>query len=467
MMTVSVFGTGPSEGSFLIESIRQFLHTQLATNEFFSGGMILMAVGAAVALLRDVPRRVGHWVWRRVILTVTVRSEDEAFQWVQHWLALQPYSARARRLTAFSARSERERERDEKAGPKVRFAPDVGTHWFFYRGTPLSLHRERNEPEEGGRSVRTRESFQIRMMSRNRQVVVDLLEEARRLYLPESDVLSVMVSTYGTSWESAFRQPRRPADTLVLADGLWEEVVADARQFLASEDYYHAHGVPHRRGYLLHGPPGSGKTSLVKTLASELGLDLAVLNLNRADLDDDELLSLLGELSEKRVILLLEDIDAIFADRRRSDDANRSGVTFSGLLNALDGVGSAGGLMMVMTTNHPGRLDPALIRPGRCDRRFHLGAPTPAQAERLFRNMIPGHDGLAGRFGRLLTNPTASMAALQDLCLRHRFDPPALFDDPEALAVLGGRVPTILAEQRERCLEVKSPEGGPTPTTRT
>ena len=70
-------------------------------------------------------------------------------------------------------------------------------------------------------------------------------------------------------------------------------------------------------------------------------------------------------------MLVLEDIDALFIERESTGAS--SSISFSGLLNAIDGPASQEGRMLFMTTNHPDRLDPALIRPGRVDMQAELG----------------------------------------------------------------------------------------------
>jgi hypothetical protein len=67
----------------------------------------------------------------------------------------------------------------------------------------------------------------------------------------------------GTTWTSAKRKQRRPLSSIILQEGVIQSLVADAREFMATEDWYTTAGIPHRRGYLLYGPPGTGKSSTI------------------------------------------------------------------------------------------------------------------------------------------------------------------------------------------------------------
>lgn len=157
-------------------------------------------------------------------------------------------------------------------------------------------------------------------------------------------------------------------DSVVLDQDLAQELVEDIQRFQQSAEWYRDKGVPYRRGYLLHGPPGTGKTSFTQAVAGQLNLNICYLNLSGGTLDDDSVNSLLNEAPPSSIILL-EDIDGIFVERSSVQKKSRGRqVSFSGLLNALDGVRSQEGRILFMTTNHRERLDPALLRPGRADK---------------------------------------------------------------------------------------------------
>lgn len=177
-------------------------------------------------------------------------------------------------------------------------------------------------------------------------------------------------------WNHRNDLPLRALDTVILKDGQRDTLAADVAQFIASEDAYNRMGVPWHRGYLFHGPPGTGKTSLARALATEFNLDVWYIPLS--DLDEDtKLLGLIAEVGAGSM-LLLEDIDTLrAATDRNAPDAEPAqqtpfGISAGGLFNSLDGVATPHGLITVMTTNHIDRLDPALIRTGRVDRQLHV-----------------------------------------------------------------------------------------------
>jgi chaperone BCS1 len=129
---------------------------------------------------------------------------------------------------------------------------------------------------------------------------------------------------------------------------------------------------------LLYGLPGTGKSSFISALAGHFGYSICILSLSERTLDDDRLNYLLNN-APPNCFLLLEDVDAAFVSRDLFDNAQHRAyegmtrVTFSGLLNAIDGVTSTEERILFMTTNHIDRLDSALIRPGRVDVKQYFG----------------------------------------------------------------------------------------------
>ena len=153
-------------------------------------------------------------------------------------------------------------------------------------------------------------------------------------------------------------------------------------------------------------------------LAGELGYDICILNLSDAGLTDDRLAHALSTTPPTSLVLL-EDVDAAFVQRDPTDRRS-SHVTFSGLLNALDGVAAGEERILFMTTNHLERLDPALIRPGRVDVIHQIGTASTSQVRRMFLKFFPGEQRRAEAFAAAVGPAELSMALLQSFFMLYR-----------------------------------------------
>ncbi|KAI4387768.1 hypothetical protein MLD38_000173 [Melastoma candidum] len=180
-------------------------------------------------------------------------------------------------------------------------------------------------------------------------------------------------------------------DTLAMDPTKKKEIVDDLEKFTKGKEYYAQIGKAWKRGYLLYGPPGTGKSTMIAAMANFLNYDVYDLELTTVK-DNSELRKLLIETSGKSIIVI-EDIDCsldltgqrkkqVKKDDENDDPAKKlaneedkpSKVTLSGLLNFIDGIWSAcgGERIIVFTTNHVEKLDPALIRRGRMDKHIEM-----------------------------------------------------------------------------------------------
>jgi chaperone BCS1 len=413
------------------------LFDSLERNAFFSGGLTLMAIGSAAALLRKIPGHLWSFIERRLSISLEVTNRDPAFRWIQNWLATQPYACRARdlSLTTIWVSTEPDPTVDsnpysrEPSGPasqaKFLLSPAPGVHVLIYMRRILILRRIRSDSKNGG-SATYLETITLQILGGSRRLIEELLAEAHAASFPKTPGVSILTVGH-ECWVATSWQPKRPLESLVLADQTLEDLLDDLSDFYGSGSWYTDRGIPYRRGYLLHGPPGTGKTTLVLAVAGELKLSVAVLSLSSRLMSDESLRTLIDALPVA-TILLIEDVDCVFKESRNTSDS--TGVTLSGLLNALDGVSSREGRVLFLTTNHPERLDRALVRPGRVDRKIELGRATRDQARRLFlwfyRDSGLGHTDLrrkADRFAAQVPAGKLSMAAIQEHLLRHRRTP--------------------------------------------
>ncbi len=157
-------------------------------------------------------------------------------------------------------------------------------------------------------------------------------------------------------------------ERLILPQALKDELKADFRQFLDSREIFRRYGLPWKRGVLLIGPPGNGKTHSVKALINWLGVScLYVKSFTSKHSTDQENIHSVFQRARQTTpcILVLEDLDSLITDKNRSY-----------FLNEVDGFMTNDGILLLATTNHPERLDTAILeRPSRFDRKYHFELP--------------------------------------------------------------------------------------------
>ncbi|GLJ12445.1 hypothetical protein SUGI_0190950 [Cryptomeria japonica] len=208
-------------------------------------------------------------------------------------------------------------------------------------------------------------------------------------------------------WSSvAFKHPST-FETLALDPVLKHKIMQDLDCFQQSRDFYRRTGRAWKRGYLLYGPPGTGKSSLIAAIANYMNYDVYDLELTKV-FDNSCLRELLLGTSSKSVIVI-EDIDCAAnlsskAMCRRPSKSHKEGskqsrrgystITLSGLLNFADGLWSSCGeeRMVIFTTNHKDRLDPALLRSGRMDMHILLSFCGFAAFKQLVLNYLDMED---------------------------------------------------------------------------
>ena len=382
---------------------------------------------------------------------INVESHDDIYDHVMDWLASRDVVKKSRSLQAQSSQQnawdlEPDTEEgdmeidttellnfsnyDAKIPPK--FSPYFGVHRFWHRGKYFKFSRENKTMAFsgwGGTVMQNDETITISCYGRSTTPIKELINEARDTYLDKAKSKTVVRRPatkdkrsrgYGV-WQKVATRPSRPMDTVILDHAQKDRVLSDMNEYLhpATPRWYANRGIPYRRGYLFAGPPGTGKSSLAWAIAGIFGLDIYCISLVEPTLTEEDLGIMFTSLP-RRCVVLLEDIDSAGLVKRQEADAaaeskeqdtaakigaeitkaissaqqqnnkgnkDNVGISLSGLLNAIDGVASHEGRILVMTSNFPDKLDDALIRPGRIDMRIDFTKATREQAIELFTRM--------------------------------------------------------------------------------
>ena len=163
-------------------------------------------------------------------------------------------------------------------------------------------------------------------------------------------------------------------ENLILQGNLKQEIREDVEQFFQSRDLYDEHDIPWKRGLLFVGPAGNGKTHTLKALINTIEYPcLYVKNFRDPRSSSADELNIRQVFDRARrstpCVLVMEDLDSLITPQNRSF-----------FLNELDGFAANIGIMTLATTNHPERLDPAILeRPSRFDRKYPFDLPEIAE----------------------------------------------------------------------------------------
>lgn len=330
----------------------------------------------------------------RLVHTINISSKDYVFDELQRWLFYNCPPKAQRSLVLGTSRDPATFDNDtESAIAKVDSDPrrykvlkNVDTNsakHFVYKGYKyIALTTNPDKVEIKANSFVNFEPAKliITMYSKEAQdVFVDLVKELTDNKQKSAKIVQLMTERYN-DW---YGKPliTRTLNSVFLPNCQKKRITDDLEQFLAAEADYLKFNMPYHRGYLLHGPPGGGKTSLIKAIASEYKLNIYYLSLSEIK-KDSSLIDLIKSV-EPHSILLLEDIDVLNVVSDRDSDGDE--LTLSGLLNALDGVATPHGLIVFATSNCPDKLDDALIRSGRFDVKELLDYATLEQVQQAFQ----------------------------------------------------------------------------------
>lgn len=354
-------------------------------------GVKLVVLGGTV----ETARRMASSGWSHFInsffLTAHFSEEDYPYDWLMLWLSRRPEWQRSREFetttrtashgwgstvadNSFGDEEEDEGDADDTPGKvktRVIFQPTSNTtHTIYYKGHWLRVKRGRRTDGSGC------ETLSISVVARNNSLLKQLVLQAQKEYEAEAvHRIQIYFADSHGCWRWTDSRHKRPMSSIVLNPGVKEMLLADTKDFLKSEKWYADRGIPFRRGYLLHGVPGSGKSSLIHAIAGELMLDIYVVSLSSSWISDSTLTTLMGRVPA-RCIVLLEDLDAAFT-RSTSRDGSATGspensettatvessesrhsrrhkdnlsdvntLSLSGLLNALDGVAASEGRIL-------------------------------------------------------------------------------------------------------------------------
>ena len=400
------------------------------------GGMIgVWLLTCITYVFKQIPSKFYNFLQRQFTVTVTVHNRDETFYHLLKWYDKKGFGKKARTLRVNNGRW---------GNDKMILSAGFGYHYFWWGFRVFKLVRSEEKASIGND---VKELISISTYGRSQAPIRALLDDI----VPDHEQSETRIYLWGSDgWLFQRSQPGRSLESVVLPQKQKDLVLRHLSRFKADKEWYLDNGIPYRTGICTSGPPGTGKTSFARALCTHLNKDLYRLSLNFvSDRGLEKALNSVGG----NAIVLIEDIDSFAVTKSRRLDrrkivnpndapkgppvvdkafkeqdsnpstdeieARNSFLTLSGVLNAIDGVAASDGRILLVTTNAPEKLDPALLREGRIDIVTELGY----LCDETFRDML-------GRFypefkvpENVVWRDKIAPAKLQGLVITNRNDP--------------------------------------------
>lgn len=341
-----------------IDIYNSFMNEKFSGNEFLIGLVTVWILSAVSYILMYIPSFIKKQFLKHLTTSVALNSSNDIYSVIIKYLENSNIVCSSRYLLLSNGRW--------GVGDLV-IGMGVGTQVLIYKNKPIVFSVSK---EEGTDQVVY--TLSMRKIGRRHDLFYQMIREALNFDKDENKTEYYNLSESGPEFVSS--QKKQYIDSMILSHDNMETLGSIIR-FTKQEEFYIKNNIPYQLGLLLHGVPGSGKTSFIRALAGELGKHVVVVN-------SLQYLSNISMASNDSIIVI-EEVDTLVGKRDEinvSDSNNSKSVadkddrlkqmssyTLGKMLADIDGLIQVHGRIIVMTTNHPEKLDPALMRPGRID----------------------------------------------------------------------------------------------------
>jgi len=360
-----------------------FVKEQLNSNQFSQGAIVAGIVMGIITWGKSIPGKLWSVIKKLTTIDMRYNSDSPDYEAISRFITSSVIRDTFSRNFVFQTETGFDEEKWREVAKHRGLTAGYGTHFGIYKGRPVLIHRY---VDESSNTTKFKEHTVVTFLTRSKKTVYRFAEEIARAAGTniggfENVPIHINSDDY---WSKMGKLPLRRIDSVFTANNAGERVVAAIREFESKKEEHHRLGLPHHMGIMLHGEPGCGKSSLIHAVATETERSVYYLNLGSVEADKQLTKLLSGTRDWSKILLAIEDIDAagvkVNRDAQKSDtkksknkSEEKSPISLSALLNVLDGILCPDGLVVIATTNHHERLDPALIRPGRFDHTIELG----------------------------------------------------------------------------------------------
>lgn len=374
--------------TWAVDSIKEALHS----NQFLQGGLVLGIITAVLVYLKNIPIQLYNFSKKFIYFELVISQSDDVrlFTYFDKWYT-NKYPAKYRKVTAQftdnhqglsktvnritqdNTNKPEEWDLSDRCNIAIKQRNDLNYIWHGKRlliieNTEHHLEGAMN-PSDSHYTSYTISGFFAKTC------ILKLLHELKSMRIEnEIKTKGISITTFNANGYGSKRILR----TYKTFDNIYfsgkPDLINYIDNFISTKERCNKNGIKHKTGIKLHGPPGTGKTSVAVALANYLNYNIALVNILSLG-SDEALLEIIGDIQNNTIILFEDVDDAVGPPDNKAKTKKEGVVTFSTILQVLDGIQSPENVIFMLTTNHPTSLDPALYRNGRINKIIEIGYP--------------------------------------------------------------------------------------------
>lgn len=394
----------------------------IQSNQILQTGFSLGLAGGMVTAVIMYFKNFNTFVWeafaRYFILTIHQdNNEDKSHTYLKLWLEDFFKNKKQKNFSVVHT------SRDDN----YHLIPGYGKY-FFRLGYKIGFINVTKKEVQN--SLSNTQIITIKILFGKKEDAHKIIDEGQKLYDPNKNLPKIYKNWYGR-WRDVNYIEDINLNNYFYDNNLVDLLIKDIEKFFGSKEWYKNLSIPWHRGYIFDGPPGNGKSSLIKLLASYFKKNLCILDLNKVS-SIDNLLELLNSIPQGSFVAI-EDADTfnVIANRKKNKNGNfevddegnislSSSLSLSNILNCLDGIGvPSDGRLIFVTTNHKESLDEAFLRPGRLDVHAKLENASKKQFSNLTSKFFLNKNKQITELTKSYKDFKLSIAEIQEICLKY------------------------------------------------
>lgn len=401
--------------------------SELSGGDSMAKGLIVVGImGGLVALCRNLPQKLYEAIKRKILVSITVSKDTQDFNQTILFALINDFIGSHTKLKSFKVFD----ATNTKQNVNLGFGPNTGKYWFYNQGTLFFYNRTE---AKGNENTNVPEQVTLSWIGSKPEMLFKFINKTEDVFYKNFEERFYRLPSESADYWCAASKITH-ANELIISDKVKFRLDVALNNFKDNQAWFEKRGLPRKLVIVLYGPPGTGKTSLTRYIADYLRKDICVMTTK--SMTNEGFPALVRQSSNSNGVVSIQDFDVYSAFHKRDEDVlsegdfnkdkeskkerekknsvNFSSLSLSTILNTLQGDIPLSNCVVVMTTNHIEKIDPAVIRSGRVDLMLEVGCLEIAEVQKFYETYYETSEKLPAFFNDIQIKAAELMGGFLD-----------------------------------------------------